>query len=120
LDGKGFETKQGQGIFSLFQIIQTSSKLQPASYSVGTGVISRPGHDVVPSSPSGAKVKNGFRHTSTPPIYLRAWMGDLYHLRHGVIFHKNTLLILTSQRTINIAYGFDVMGDKFLNQSLLA
>jgi hypothetical protein len=50
---------------------------------------------------------------------MHGW-GDLYLLLHGVAFRKNTLLMLTAQRTINIADGFDVMGDKFLNQSLLA
>jgi hypothetical protein len=88
---------------------------------VGTGVISRLGRDADHSPPSDAEVKNGFSHTSTPTYtpFLHGW-GDLYLLLHGVTFHKNALLMLTAQRTVNIAYGFDVMGDKFLNKSLIA
>jgi hypothetical protein len=50
--------------------------------------------------------------------FVHGW-GDLYLLLHGVTSHRNTLLMLTAQRTINIAYGFDVRGDKFLKQVCL-
>jgi len=68
-------SNRGRGkvfFFSPFQIVQTRPKPQPASYSVGTGVNSWPGRDADHSPPSGAEVKHGFSHISTPTISIRA------------------------------------------------
>jgi len=49
-----------------------------------------------------------------PLLHLYAFVhgcGDLCFLFHGITFHKNALLMVTTQRTINITYCFDVMGD---------
>ena len=62
------------GDFYFLQIVETDSGAHPASCAVGTGVLSwginRLRCDVEQSSPSSAEVKNEWRYTSTPSIYL--------------------------------------------------
>ena len=59
--------------FSLLQNVYTSSGALPTSYSVGTVVFRRgtavKGVTYIIQHPASAKVKNEWRHTSTPPIY---------------------------------------------------
>jgi hypothetical protein len=63
--------------FSLHHRIQTGSEANPASYPVGTGVLSpevkRPWREADHSPPSSAKVKNAWRYTSTPNTF--SWRG---------------------------------------------
>jgi hypothetical protein len=51
--------------------------------------------------------------------FVHGWV-DLYLLLQGITFHKNSLLMLTTQSTINNTYCFEVTGDGVFNQSLLA
>jgi hypothetical protein len=60
--------------FSILQNIQTSSEVHPASYSMGTRVLSlgvkQLRHEVNQSLPFTAEVQNDLSYTSTPPVYL--------------------------------------------------
>jgi hypothetical protein len=69
---RGFESRQGQEVFS--RIIETDSGVHLASYSMGTGVIAwcKRIEGEVDSSPSSADVKSAWSCTATPPIYLNA------------------------------------------------
>jgi hypothetical protein len=64
----------GPGNFSLDHCIQTSSRANPISYSMGTRGsfpgVKWPGHEADHSPPSSAKVKNVWSYTSTSPIRL--------------------------------------------------
>jgi len=66
----GFDSWQGQGrAFSLCPCIQPGSEAHPATFSVGTGVLSpgvkRPGREAYDSPASRAEVKNAWSCTST-------------------------------------------------------
>jgi hypothetical protein len=69
---RGFESRQGQEVFS--RIIQTDSGVHLATYSMGAGVLAwcKRLEGEVDSSPSSADVKNDRSYTATPPIYLNA------------------------------------------------
>ena len=69
-----------QGTFSLLQNIQTGSGAHPASYSMGSGVLTRglkqPWREVNRPSPSSAEAKNGWRYNSLLPRHLRDVDGE--------------------------------------------
>jgi hypothetical protein len=74
LDGQGLIPFRDK---SFLHSIQTSSGAHPASYPVGTGVLSpgakSPGREADHSPPSNAKVKNG---GAIPPLpYTSSWCG---------------------------------------------
>jgi len=67
----GVRIPRGRGIFLFSKTDQTAPEAQPASYSIGTGVL--PGlklleRDADHSPPSSAQVKNEWSCTSTPLI----------------------------------------------------
>jgi hypothetical protein len=65
--------------FYLFSKVLIGCGAHPASYSMGTRVISRRYRVIDQSLPHSAKDKNEWRYTSTPPIYLH---GDLkFHFK---------------------------------------
>jgi len=72
LDDRGFESRQGLGIF-LFTIASrpalgpTQPHMQwvPSALSLG---VKRPGREADYSHPSSADVKNVWSYTSTPPV----------------------------------------------------
>jgi hypothetical protein len=77
----GVRYPEGAGNFFPFHHrVQTGSGVHPASYQMGTGVLSlgikRPGREADHSSLSSAKVKNAWSYTSTPPMRF-----------HGVVFN---------------------------------
>jgi hypothetical protein len=53
--------------------VQRASEAHPASYSMGTGVLSsvvkRPGREADHSPPSSSQVTNEWRYNYTPPTY---------------------------------------------------
>jgi hypothetical protein len=114
LDGKGFETKAGEKYFFRFSKYfrpALSSNQRPIQWVpglfLGRGFMLTTHLHLVPRSRLDSVI---------PLLHLYAFMhgwADLYLLLHGVTFRKNTLLMLTAD-------GFDVMRDKFFNQSLLA
>ena len=63
------------GTFSVLQNIQTGSGAHPASYSMGSGVLTRglkqPEREVYYSSPSSAESKKEWRYNSLPRRHLR-------------------------------------------------
>jgi hypothetical protein len=71
LGDRGFETRQGLGIFLFTTVSRTAlgptqPPIQwiPGTLSLG---VKRPGREVVNSPSSNAKVKNAWSYTSTPP-----------------------------------------------------
>jgi len=64
----------GAGKSSLHYHVQTNSGAHPASYPVGTRGLSLglkwPGREANHSPQSSAEVRNAWRYTSTPSIYL--------------------------------------------------
>jgi len=75
------------GNFTLCHHVQTSSGAHPASYPMGTGILTLevkwPGCEADHSTPSSTKVKNVWGYTSTPPV---AWC---------LVKHRTTLLYCT-------------------------
>jgi hypothetical protein len=74
LDDRGFESRQGLGIFfptsaSRPALGPTQPPMQwvPGALSLG---VKRPGREADHSHPFSAKVKNAWSYTSTPPIRL--------------------------------------------------
>jgi hypothetical protein len=63
--------------FSLRHSVQTYSGAHPASYPVGTGVLSpeikTPEREADHSLPSSDEVKNSWNYTSIPPYVFMAW-----------------------------------------------
>jgi hypothetical protein len=72
--GSGVRIPVGTRDFALLQKVQTDSGAHLASYTMGTGVLSRgvkrPDHDVYHSPPSSDEIRNEWRYTSTPLAYL--------------------------------------------------
>jgi len=67
---------EGARIFSLCHHVQTSSGAHPDSYPMDIWdslAVKQPDHETDPSSPSSAKVKNMWSHTSTSQFILMAW-----------------------------------------------
>jgi hypothetical protein len=75
MEGLEFETLQGRE-FSLLHSVQTYTGAHPASYLMGTGVLSqgikRPGREADHSPQASAEVKNAWIYTSTPPYAFMA------------------------------------------------
>jgi hypothetical protein len=64
--------------FSLLHVVQTSSEVHSASYTIGTGGlfpggVKRPGREADTSPPASAEVKKMWIYASTPPIRLLTW-----------------------------------------------
>jgi hypothetical protein len=87
MDDRGFECRQGLGIFiftTLFRpalgTTQTSIQWVPGALSLG---LKRPGRETDHSPPCSAEVKNAWRYTTTPQYAFMAWcsvkaQGQLY------------------------------------------
>jgi hypothetical protein len=78
LDGRGFESRKGLGIFLL--TTASRSALGPTKPPIQgvPGVLSlrvkRQGREADHSSPSSAEVKNSWSYTSTPQYAFMAWL----------------------------------------------
>jgi hypothetical protein len=73
----GFDSRQGQGYFSLRHRIQTGSGAHPVSYPVGTRNYFRgvklPGREADNWFPFSTEVKNAWSYTSTSSYVIMAW-----------------------------------------------
>jgi len=54
--------------FALLHNAPTSTGADSVPYSIGTGVLFQPGHDVGPTPPHSTKAKTDESYTSTPPV----------------------------------------------------
>jgi hypothetical protein len=77
LDGRGFESRQGLGIFlfttasrPVLRPTQPPIQWVPGAISLG---VKRPGHEADHSHPSNAEVNNAWSYTSTPQYKLIKW-----------------------------------------------
>ena len=68
--------------YSLFQIVETGSRTNSVSYSVGTlgcsPVVKWPGSESCYSPPSSIEVKNKGSHVSTLPLFMQHSQGRIY------------------------------------------
>jgi hypothetical protein len=89
-DGFSFSGRGTEGFF-LQRLVQIGSRAHPASYPMGTGVITpgiyRQGREVDHSPPSSAEVKNAWLYTSIPLINLPGVvLSEAQDTSSGVVF----------------------------------
>jgi hypothetical protein len=94
-----------QGRFSLRHNVQTGSGTHPASYAMGTRVISsgekRPRHEADHSPPSSAEVKNAWSCTSTPTFVCMAWC----LVKYQRFYHITKSFLIGSQFSVRGRYS---------------
>jgi len=95
--------------------IQTSSKTQPASHSMGTGGVLSPGTKQLDHgadhSPSSVALKNEYSYTLLPPYAIMACTGQLHHLKGWQCYADQQAFVLDSRITDECHNNTRVLSD---------